>query len=159
MPKIPRFPRAPLYLQLAGGASSWSGLRGRYCRSSAGKLRSARITHFKLPGRMTGEVEVQCSPLGTTLSEFDLVHYLCWRDRLAADVACLIGAISAKQASGGNLRKCARSDPCSNLLPQQLAVRFLRTVGRRHGTTDDRTCTRASPQIANAMSAVLSKEC
>lgn len=132
---------------------------GRVSRPSAGNLRIAWVAHFKLPGSVTGEVEVQRSAFGTTLSEFDLVHYLCWQDRLAADVACLIVAMSGKQARGSNLRKCARSDPCSNLLPQQLAVRFLRTVGRRHGTSDDRSYTRVAPHVANAVAAILSKQC
>ena len=95
---------------------------------------------------MTGEVEVQRFALGT-LREFDLIQYLCWRDRLTANVACLVVAVSAKEASGSNLRKCARSDPCSNLLPQQLTVRFLRTVGWRHGISDDRTATVALPRV------------
>ncbi len=91
---------------------------------------------------MTGEVEVQRLARGA-LSEFDLVQYLCERDRSTADVASLVVTMSGKQASGSNLRKRARSYPCSNLLPQQLTVRFLRTVGWCHGISDDRTSTGA----------------
>jgi len=106
-----------------------------------------RSLTLELPRSMTGEVEVQRFALGT-LREFDLIQYLCWRDRLTADVACLVVAASAKEAGGSNLRKCARSNPCSNLLPQQLTVRFLRTVGWCHGISDDRTATVAFPRVA-----------
>src|SRR5262249_48693516 len=105
---------------------------------------------------MTGEVEVQVFAPGT-LSDFDVVHDLCWRDRLAADVAGLIAAFSGKQTCGSSLRKCARSNPCSNLLPQQLAVRLLWAVGRYHGISDHRTATGASLVVCKRGSSRLCK--
>lgn len=96
----------------------------------------SRRLEVELPSSMAGEVEVQLFAR-PVVRDFDLVQYLTSRDWLAADIACLVVAVSGIHASANDLWQRARSNPCANLLPQQVAVRLLWTVGRHHRISEE----------------------
>src|SRR5262249_47666178 len=99
--------------------------------------------HLELPCGVTRKVEEEQRFTLCTGIKFDFVQYLRGRDLLATDDARLIGTVPAKKAMGHRARKCARRNPCSNLLPSPLVVGFLWTV-RRHSALVRRSV-RAQP--------------